>query len=59
VRTGVEVTVEPGGSADEITLAVGGRQHAITLAPETARMIWVEVVGPSASSARDGHPWAE
>ena len=43
VRTGVEVTVEPRGNGDEITLAVGGRQHAISLAPETARMIWVEV----------------
>lgn len=54
VGTGVEVTVEPGGSADEITLTVGARQHAIALAPKTARMIWVEVVGPSASSAPDG-----
>jgi hypothetical protein len=43
VRTGVEVTIEPGGSGDGITLAVGGREHAIALAPETARMIWVEV----------------
>jgi DtxR family Mn-dependent transcriptional regulator len=43
VRTGVEVTIEPGGSGDEITLTVAGRQHAIALAPETARMIWVEV----------------
>ena len=59
VRTGVEVTVEPGGSGDGITLAVGGRPHAIALAPETARMIWVEVVGPSASSARDRRPWPE
>ena len=59
VRTGVEVTVEPGGSADEITLSVGGRHRAIALAPETARMIWVELVGPSASAVRDGRPWAE
>jgi DtxR family Mn-dependent transcriptional regulator len=50
VRTGVEVTIEAGGSPDEIILTVGDRQHAITLAPETARLIWVEVMGPSASS---------
>ena len=43
MRTGVEVTVEPGGSRGEITLTVDGRQHAIALAPETARMIWVEI----------------
>ncbi len=42
VRTGVEVTVERDGGPAGITLAVGGRQHAITLAPGTARMIWVE-----------------
>jgi hypothetical protein len=38
---------------------VGGRPHAIALAPETARMIWVEVVGPSGGSARDGRPGPE
>ena len=53
VCTGVEVSVEPGGSAAEIILSVGARRHVIALAPATARMIWVEVVDPRANAAPD------
>ena len=47
VAVGIEVTVEAGGPEGQVALSVGGRHHALSLDPATARLIWVEVAGPA------------